>query len=66
MSYDYISLRNIYHTGGQWHTIVILATQDAEIRRIAVQNQPGQTVCETLSGKKILHQKKGLMEWLKV
>jgi hypothetical protein len=28
---------------------VILATQEAEIRRITVQSQPGQTVCETLS-----------------
>jgi hypothetical protein len=28
---------------------VILATQEAEIRRTAVQSQPGQIVCETLS-----------------
>jgi hypothetical protein len=28
---------------------VILATQEAEIRRITVRNQPGQTVHETLS-----------------
>jgi hypothetical protein len=27
----------------------ILATQEAEIRRIAVQSQPGQIVCETPS-----------------
>jgi hypothetical protein len=31
---------------------VILATQKAEIRRIAVQSQPGQIVYETLSKKK--------------
>jgi hypothetical protein len=30
---------------------VILATQEAEIRRIAVQSQSGQIVCEILSGK---------------
>jgi hypothetical protein len=30
---------------------VIPATQEAEIWRIAVQSQPGQTVCETLSQK---------------
>jgi hypothetical protein len=28
---------------------IILATQEAEIRRIQVQSQPGQIVCETLS-----------------
>jgi hypothetical protein len=31
---------------------VILATQEAEIRRTAVRNQSGQTVHETLSQKK--------------
>jgi hypothetical protein len=30
---------------------VILATQEAEIRRIEVRSQPGQIVCETLSQK---------------
>jgi hypothetical protein len=30
---------------------IILATQEAEIRRITVQSQPGQMVCETLSRK---------------
>jgi hypothetical protein len=29
----------------------ILATQEAEIRRIIVQSQPGQIACETLSQK---------------
>jgi hypothetical protein len=37
---------------------MILATQEAEIRRIVVQSQPRQIVCETL--------KKGLVELLKV
>jgi hypothetical protein len=44
--------------------LVILATQEAEIRRITVQSQPGQRVLKTLS-QKILH-KKGMVEWLKV
>jgi hypothetical protein len=44
---------------------IILAIQEAEIRRITVGSQPRQIVCETLSRKKTLH-KKGLVEWLKV
>jgi hypothetical protein len=36
---------------------VIIATQEAEIRRIAVQSQPGQIVLQTLSQKP--HHKKG-------
>jgi hypothetical protein len=43
----------------------ILATQEAEIRRITVQSQPGKIVYETLSQKKKNH-KKGLVEWFKV
>jgi hypothetical protein len=43
---------------------VMLASQVAEIRRIAVRSQPGQIVCKTLSRK--THHKKGLLEWLKV
>jgi hypothetical protein len=40
---------------------VILATQEAEIRRIVVQSQPGQIVYETQSQK--YQQQKGLVEW---
>jgi hypothetical protein len=45
--------------------LVILATQEAQIRRIVVQSQPQQIVRETLVSKKN-HHKKGLVEWLKV
>jgi hypothetical protein len=46
-------MQNIVKLAGRlWLTPVILGTQEAEIRRIAVRNQPGQIVCETLSQKK--------------
>jgi hypothetical protein len=35
-----------------WLTPIVLATQEAEIRRIEVQSQPRRIVCETLSRKK--------------
>jgi hypothetical protein len=35
---------------GWWLTPIILATQEAEIRRITVQRQFGQIVHETLPG----------------
>jgi hypothetical protein len=38
-------------TGCRWLTPIILATQEAEIRRITVLSQPRQTVCEILSQK---------------
>jgi hypothetical protein len=43
---------------------VILVMQEAEIRRVTVQSQPGQIVCESLSRKYLTQ--KGLVEWLKV
>jgi hypothetical protein len=48
----------------QWLTPIILVTQEAEIRRIVVQSQPRQIVCETISKTSITI--KGLVEWLKV
>jgi hypothetical protein len=48
----------------QWLTLVILATHEAEIRRIKFQTQPGQIVPEILPQK--TQHKKGLVEWLKV
>jgi hypothetical protein len=49
----------------QWLTPIILATQEAESRRITVRSQTGQTVRKNLS-RKTLSQKIGLVEWLKV
>jgi hypothetical protein len=47
-----------------WLTPVILATQEADVRRIMVRRQPRQIVPETIS--KTLITKKELAEWLKV
>jgi hypothetical protein len=47
-----------------WLTPVILATQEAEISKIAVRSQPLQIVFKTLSRK--YPSQKGLVEWLKV
>jgi hypothetical protein len=48
-----------------WLIPVILAAQEAEIRRITVPSLPRQVVHQTLPQKKTL-QKKWLVEWLKV
>jgi hypothetical protein len=48
----------------RWLSSLILATQEADIRRIAVRSQPRQIVCETLSQK--TSHKIGLVEWFKV
>jgi hypothetical protein len=45
--------------GLQWLTPVILATQEAEIRKITVQRQSKQIVHETLSQKNPLQKKAG-------
>jgi hypothetical protein len=37
--------------GCQWLMPVIVATQEAVIRRVAVRSQPGKIVLETLSRK---------------
>jgi hypothetical protein len=45
--------------GCQWLAPVIPAIQEAEIKRITVQSQPGQIVHETLCQKKKTISKKG-------
>jgi hypothetical protein len=58
-------LKTTPRAGDRCLTLVILATQVAEIRRIEVQSQLGQIVHKTLS-RKNPSQKIGLVEWLKV
>jgi hypothetical protein len=64
-----IALHKAIKKVGESQTLVAhacdLATLKAEIRRVAVQSQPGQRVHQTLSKKKKKH-KKELVEWLKV
>jgi hypothetical protein len=63
----YISIKQLIlktSSGAQVVHPVILATQEAEIRRIVVQSQPEQIVHKTLSQKN--PSQKGLMEWFKV
>jgi hypothetical protein len=56
--------QEIQCAGCQWLMPVILAIQEAEIRRIMVQSQPRQIVCKTLSQKTLYKNRTG--EWLKV
>jgi hypothetical protein len=50
--------------GCRWLTPILLATQEAEIRKINVGSQPRQIVHENLSGKTLSG--KSLVEWLKM
>jgi hypothetical protein len=53
-----ITLKNVILSAGRWWlTPVILATQEAEIRRMEVQSQPGEIVHKTLSRKKPITKK---------
>jgi hypothetical protein len=49
--------------GYQWLVPIILATQEAEIRRMVFKASPGNIVHETLSRKN--PSQKGLAKWLK-
>jgi hypothetical protein len=57
-------IKKWFVAGHWWLTPVILAPQEAQIRRITVQTQLGQTVPETHLEKLFI--KIGLVEWLKV
>jgi hypothetical protein len=46
--------------GHQWLTPAILATQEAEIRRIADRSQPRQVVCKALHKKRVARVAQGV------
>jgi hypothetical protein len=58
-------LETLKSARSRWLTPVILATQEAEIRRIVIEAKPGKIVHKTVTRKKKIH-RKGLVEWLKV
>jgi hypothetical protein len=60
-----MTLKVHMRTRSCWLMPVILATQEAEIRRIVVQSQPWANRLGKPYLEKI-HHKKGLVEWLKV
>jgi hypothetical protein len=51
--------KELLPVGHQWLMAIILATQEAKIRRIVVWSQFGQIVCETLSQKHPSQKKAG-------
>jgi hypothetical protein len=55
---------NLHTTRRSWFMSLILATQEAGMRRIEIQGQSRQIVHQTLSQKHTQH-KTGLAEWLK-
>jgi hypothetical protein len=55
----------LYPSGGGT-PIIILATQEADIRRITVGSQPGQIFVRPYHEKKKNPSQKGLVEWLKL
>jgi hypothetical protein len=50
-------IKNKFQAESQWLTPIILATQEAEIKTMAVRSWPRQTVWETLSRKKTFTKK---------
>jgi hypothetical protein len=62
----YLSSQNILQPGTHVSLLVILASQKAEIRRIAVQSQPKQIIHFMRPYLEETLHKKGLVEWFKV
>jgi hypothetical protein len=52
-------IRKLRHARRLWLTLIILATQETEIGRIAIRSQSRKIVCKTISQKNLSQKRTG-------